>query len=284
MNLIDTHAHVDFPEFEKDLDQVVARAVEAGVDRILTIGVDLESSRRAIHLAENIPCVYAAVGWHPNYCANAPDDVISPLRELALHPKVVAIGETGLDYHRLPGRQMEDPMKEAIGIEGVQDPQEIRRNLADGECMDRQKAVFRAQLDLAEELGLSVIIHQREAFEDCHAIMKEYRGRVRGVWHCFVDSPALATRVLDMGGLVSFTGIVTFKNAAAVRETAATVPLDRMLIETDCPFLAPEPGRGKRCEPAHVARVAEKIALLKDLDADEVARVTTSTARGFFKW
>ncbi len=282
--LIDTHAHLDFPDFTADLDAVLARAKDAGVERIVTIATTLESCRRAIALAEKYPQVFATVGVHPSNAHEAPEDVIAPLRELAQHPKVVAIGECGLDYHRLPGKSPMNSALEAIGTTGAEMPGDASTALADGAIKSAQAAIFEQQLDLAVELGLNVVIHERDAWDDTLALMQPYAGRLRGVFHCFGKSSEHARAVLELGHLVSFTGIVTFKNAAVVQKAARDVAADRFMVETDCPFLAPAPHRGQRCEPAHVRIIAERIAELRGERLEDLAARTTATAETFFRF
>ena len=259
----DTHAHLDFPDFEKDIPEVVSRAEAAGISRIITIGTTLESSRKGVELAERFEHVYAAVGWHPSYVMSAPAEIPQELRELASHPKVVAIGETGLDHSRLPS-----------GSGGsVGD---------DVTYKERQAALFQQQLALAASLKLNVIVHQRESFADTVKILKEYVPGVRAVFHCFVGTAGEAEMVAELNSLVSFTGIVTFKNATVVRETMRAVPLGGFMLETDCPFLAPVPYRGKRCEPGYVADIAKFIAQEKQCALEELSSATCETARNFF--
>jgi TatD DNase family protein len=260
----DTHAHLDFPDFRDDLPAVLARAAAAGITRIITIGTDLDSSRQAVALAERYPQLYAVVGWHPSHVSAAPPDLRPALRALARHPKVVAIGETGLDYHRLPSTKPGGSAAE------------------DDRCKQDQARVFCQQLEVAAECGLNVVVHQRDSFEDTLAQMQPFAGRVRGVFHCFGGSAAEMQRVLAAGSLVSFTGVVTFKNADAVRVTVAATPLDRLMLETDCPYLAPGPYRGKRCEPAYVREIAEAVARAKSCTLEELSRATDPTARRFF--
>ena len=236
--LYDTHAHLTSPDFASDLPEVIERARAAGVTKIISIGTDLESSTRSIQLSEQYSNVYAAVGWHPSDAAGAPDDVRSPLRSLAQHPKVVAIGEIGLDYYRLPSK---------VSGGTASDDQRYQA---------KQKDVFRQQLELAAELGLNCVIHQRNSFEDTLAQVREFAGRVRAVFHCFSGPAGDLDRILAIGSLVSFTGILTFKNAQAVRESLAATPMGQFMIETDSPFLAPVPYRGKRCEQAFVKETA----------------------------
>ncbi|CAN5317507.1 hypothetical protein BH09VER1_BH09VER1_36950 [soil metagenome] len=279
--LIDTHAHLDYPDFADDLAGVIQRAAEAGVTRIISIGTGLESSRRAIALAEQFPNVFAVVGVHPTNVQDEPGDFLPALRELAMHPKVAAIGETGLDYHRLPSETLENsPTFTALQAEVNDD---IEAAVVDGAYKDAQAEAFRVQLDLAVELGLNVVIHQRDAWDDTLAILKGYTGRVRGVYHCFGNRPDQAAELIALGHLVSFTGIVTFKNAALVRETAVQVPADAFMVETDCPYLAPVPHRGGRCEPAHTRLVAEKIAFERGCSIEQLARDTSLTAEKFFR-
>ncbi len=259
--LIDTHAHLDYEDFAADFDAVLRRALDAGVDRIITIGTSVESSRRAVELAERCPMIYAVVGVHPTTADEAPANAVPPLRELAANPRVCGIGETGLDYHRLPEGE------EAVAVYKA-----------------RQAEVFRQQLELAAELGLNVVIHQRDAWEDTLKILRPYSGRLRGVFHCFGGTPAQAKEVLALGHLVSFTGIATFKNGAVVRETAAAVPEDRFMVETDCPYLAPVPYRGKRCEPAYTREVAAVVAMTRGISLESLAARTTATAEAFFRF
>ena len=285
--LIETHAHLDYPEFAADFDKVLRRATEAGVTRILTIGTSIESSRRAIELAEKYPNIFAVVGVHPTSAEPiANDDVTTPLRELAKNPRVVAIGETGLDYHSLPSVLTAKDKKVQVFANALQGETEeqIDASIEDGAYKSRQTVLFEQQLDLAVELGLNLVIHQRDAWRDTLEIMKPYAGKVRGVFHCFGGTREQAEEVLALGHLVSFTGIVTFKNGASVREIAAQIPLDKFMVETDCPYLAPVPFRGKRSEPAHTRIVAESIAAARGLRLEEVAEATTQTATEFFRF
>jgi TatD DNase family protein len=279
--IIDTHAHLDYPDFEKDLPAVLEAARATGVDRVITIGTGLESSRRALALAERFENVFAVVGLHPTYVAEESPGWLDGIRELASHPKVAAIGETGLDYHRLPSENLESsPAISALQAEMASD---TTASIIDGAYKAAQAEAFTAQLDLAAELGLNVVIHQRDAWRDTLDLLRPYTGKVRGVFHCFGNTPTQARELLVLGHLVSFTGIVTFKNANLVRETAAAIPLDAFMVETDCPYLAPEPHRGKRCEPAHTRLIAERIAESRGLALEEIAAATTSTAEKFFR-
>jgi TatD DNase family protein len=259
--LIDTHTHLDYSDYDPDRSEVIARAVDAGVTEMISIGTRIESSTRAVELAENFPNIWATVGIHPCDVDNAPEDAVDQLRKLAQSRRVVAIGEIGLDYHHLP--------------EG---PAAIEAN------KKRQADLFRQQLALTAELGLNAVIHQRDSWDDTLAILKEFTGKVRGVFHCFGGTLEQAKEVIALGHLVSFTGIVTFKNARQVQATAQDMPFDQFMVETDCPYLAPTPDRGKRCEPAHTRRVAEQIAQLRMVRVEELAARTTQTAREFFKF
>ena len=285
--LIETHAHLDYPDFAPDFDEVLRRATHAGVTRILTIGTSVESSRRAVELAEQYPNVFAVIGVHPTYVEESGEDVITPLRELAANPRVVAIGETGLDYHSLPSLELAKERKDTqLLVKALQTSteQQLEAEIHDGAYKSKQASLFEQQLDLAVELGLNVVIHQRDAWEDTLQIMRPFFGKVRGVFHCFGGSLEQANEVLALDHLVSFTGIVTFKNGANVREVAAQVPLWKFMVETDCPYLAPVPFRGKRCEPAHTRIVAESIAAARGIPLTELAEATTETAEKFFRF
>jgi len=282
--LIDTHAHLDYPDFEADFDDVLRRASGAGVTRIITIGTSLASSRRAVELAERHPNVFAVVGVHPSYAEQAEEDVITPLRELAKSPRVAAIGETGLDYHRLPSVKIaRERRMQVMDALQADTEDEIDGGIHDGALKSKQASLFQQQLELAVELKLNVVIHQRDAWEDTLEIMREYGRQVSGVFHCFGGTKEQAQEVIALGNLVSFTGIVTFKNGASVRDVAATLSPDEFMVETDCPYLAPEPFRGKRCEPAHTRLIAESIASARGVSLEEVAQATTKTAEEFFR-
>lgn len=257
----DTHAHLDFPDFEADLPEIVARARDAGIVRILSVGTTLASSRRVLEIADRFDSVFAVVGVHPNHAHEEPDDIRTELRELARHPKVVAIGETGLDYYRLEGRT---PAEEA-------------------RLKAKQRLLFEQQLEVASEVGLNCVIHERAAFRPTFEILAPWKDRVRGVFHCYTGTVPDAAEILAAGSLVSFTGITTFKNAQNVRDALASVPLDRFMLETDCPFLAPIPYRGKRCEPAYVRELASVVAQVKGCSLDELGAATCRTAREFFR-
>jgi TatD DNase family protein len=260
----DTHAHLDYPDFAGDFDAVLERATAAEITRIICIGTDADSSRRAVALADRHPQIYAVVGWHPSDAMKAPPDVRPLLRELAAHPKVVALGETGLDYYRLPSRQP--------GANPA----------ADEPIKQRQSVLFRQHLEVAAEAGLNCVVHQRAALEDTLREIAPFADRVSGQFHCYADDVAALERILALGSLVSFTGILTFKNGANIREALAATPLDRFMLETDCPFLAPVPYRGKRCEPAYVREIAAVAAEVKGVSLEALSAATCATARRFF--
>jgi len=283
--LIETHAHLDYPDFANDLDDVIRRATEAGVTRIITIGTSVESSRRAVDLAEKYRIVLAVIGVHPTYVAEAGDDVIASLRELAKNPRVVAFGETGLDYHHLPS--VEARKQKSVQVFNAlqsETEEQLEATIEDGAYKSKQAELFEEQLDLAVEFGLNAVIHQRDAWDDTFELMRPYAGKMRGVFHCFGGTLDQANEVFELGHLVSFTGIVTFKNGKQVRDVAAHVPLDKFMVETDCPYLAPVPFRGKRCEPAYTRIVAETIAAARGISLKDVAEMTTQTAEEFFRF
>lgn len=261
---IDTHAHLDYPDFAADLPQVLERARAAGVSPIITVGTDLESSSRAVQLSERHAQIYAAIGWHPSDAGQAPDDLRPALRALAGHPKVVAVGETGLDYYRLPSRQSGGTA------------------LDDERCREKQRQVFAQQLEVAAEFGLNCIIHQRESFPEVMEQLLPYAGKLRAVFHCFAEDTQALRKILDGGGLVSYTGILTFKNGQNVRDALAATPRGKFMLETDCPFLAPMPYRGKRCEPAFLQSTAAAAAQHLKCSLTELADATTAAAREFF--
>ena len=261
----DTHAHLDYPDYEKDFNEVIARAEAAGIVRLISIGTSIASSERAIKLAEQFPMIYAAIGCHPTEAHTTTGDLRPDLRRLATHPKVVAIGEIGLDYYRLPSAfPAENP--------GISD--EAYKLL--------QAEVFRQQLEVAAECGLNCIIHQRASFEDALAQIKPFAGKTRGVFHCFGESVDRMQQIFSLGWLVSFTGIVTFKNSRNVRDALTAAPLGKFMLETDCPYLAPAPYRGKRCEPAYVKEISETVAQVKGCTLAELSEATCQTAHEFF--
>lgn len=254
--LIDTHTHLDDARYNDDREAMIARAREAGVEALLTIGCDLATSQAAVSLAEHYPFVYASVGVHPHEVKHIQDTWYDEFRRLARSQKVVAYGEIGLDYHY-----------------NHSSPKEQR---------DR----FREQIQLARELALPVIIHTRDAQEDTITILKEERAsEIGGVFHCFSGDAWLAKEALELGFYLSFSGILTFHNATALREIAKQTSLDRVLIETDCPYLTPVPYRGKRNEPAYVSHVAQQLASLHGpaLSFEQIGRQTSDNAKRLFK-
>ena len=250
--LFDTHAHYDAEQFDADREAVLASLPGRGVSLVVNPGCDLPSSRAAVALSEQYPFLYAAVGYHPENCAPYTDADLEALRQLAAHPKVVAIGEIGLDYY-----WEENPPR------------------------DFQQLVFRRQMALAEELDLPVIVHDREAHGDSLAIVKEFP-KVRGVFHCYSGSAETARQLVDLGWMISFTGVLTYKNARKAVEAALAVPMDHLMIETDSPYMAPAPHRGKRNDSGYVLHVCEKLAELKGLTVEETARITLENGRRFF--
>jgi TatD DNase family protein len=276
----DTHAHLDYPDYAPDLGEVVTRAQAAGITKIISIGTSLESSERAIRLTEKYPAIYAAVGWHPTEAMNAPDDLRPAFRQLAKYPKVVAMGETGLDYHHLPSGTPGGASVPASRLVSSLAPP--TQSTDDAHYKQKQADIFRQQMEVAAEFGMNCIIHQRSAWDDTVAQMRPFIGRTRGVFHCFGESVERMKQVFEIGSLVSFTGIVTFKNAQNVRDAVAAAPLDKFMLETDCPYLAPVPYRGKRCEPAYVKEISETVARVKMCSLEELSAATCQTAKEFF--
>ncbi len=253
--LIDTHAHLSFPDFASDLPATVARANAAGVTRIVSVATDLADARRVLTVAGEYPGVFASVGLHPNHISDSWRADMQELTALAGQPKVVAVGETGLDYYR---------SRDHAGT---------------------QKEMFQAHLDLARQRRLPVIIHCRAAEADTlamvHANVPDWRPW--GVMHCFAGNTEVARECIELGLLISFTGIVTFKNADALREVAGAVPLESLVLETDSPYLAPVPQRGQRNEPAFIPHIADALAQIKNVPVEELARITSANARRLFK-
>lgn len=279
--LIDTHAHLDFPEFAGDVDAILRRAKEAGVSRIIAIGTNLQSSRNAIHFAEQYPEIYAVIGIHPNSVREEREDFLLELQQLADHPKVVAIGETGLDYHHLPGSLRDQEISETTF--GASSTETVESDLRDDAEMASQSVAFEQHLELAATKSKNVVIHQRDAWADTLKMLRPYSAHVRGVFHCFNGSLEQAQEAVELGHYISFTGIVTFKNAEDLRRTAASLPIDRIMVETDAPYLAPVPNRGKRCEPAFVRETAAVIAKIRNLTLEAFSAQTTKNAERFFR-
>ena len=277
--LIDTHAHLDFPELVSEVDDVVKRAAAAGVTRIITIGTTVASSRQAVRLAAKYPGVYATVGVHPTHAAEVSENFIDELRELAAQPKVVAVGEIGLDYFHLPSQgEKEDVIQTTYRALSAGSVELLLRDQSEKAS---QAVVFQEQLELAESLDLPVVVHQRDSLDDTLAIIREFP--VSAVFHCFNGNPAQAVDLVQQGYYISFTGIVTFKKATEVRAAASAVSIDRLMVETDAPYLAPVPFRGKRCEPAYVRETAQAIAEIRGSTFKTLAEATTRNACRFFR-
>ncbi len=251
--LFDTHAHMNDPVFDDDRAAVFASLQEKGVGLVMNPGCSYENSLQAIALAETYPFVYAAVGTHPDTADEVDEALIEQYRVLCRnHKKVVAIGEIGLDYYY-----------ETI-------PREL------------QQKAFRLQMALAKETGLPVIVHERNAHDDGMRIVKEFKG-VTGVFHCYSGSAEMARQLVDMGWYIGFTGVLTFKNARKAVETAAAIPLDRIVLETDCPFMAPEPHRGKRNDPGFLPYMAQRLAQIRGLSVEEVTAATTENGKRLYR-
>ncbi len=251
--LFDSHAHMDDRAFAEDRDPLIAGLPEKGVGLIMNPGCSLASSRNAVALAEQYPHVYAAVGSHPDAADEVSESVLEEYRKLCkLHSKVKAIGEIGIDYHY----------------------EDIPRDI--------QLRAFRMQMELARELKLPVIVHEREAHEDGMAVVREFP-EVCGVFHCFSGSAEMAKWLVSRGWYIGFTGVLTFKNARKALEAAAAIPLDRILLETDCPYMAPVPHRGKRNDPGYLPFMAEKLAQLRSISPEEAAAITTENAKRLYR-
>lgn len=252
--LVDSHCHLDFPDFADELDQVVQRGRDHGVGLFLTINTHLTRFERVLAVAERFPDVYCTVGIHPHEADTEPLAEAERLVDLARHPKVVGFGETGLDYYY------------------------------DKSPRERQRESFRAHIAAARIAGLPVIVHTRDADADTMETLAYEMGKgpFSGLIHCFSSGQELAEKALDLGLYISISGIVTFKKAEALQETVKRIPLDRLLVETDCPYLAPIPFRGKRNEPAYVTHTAAKVAELKGVSVDELAEATTANFRRLF--
>lgn len=251
--LFDTHAHLNDEQYKEDLEEVIERAQNEGVSHMVVVGFDRPTIEKAMELAERFEFIYACVGWHPVDAIDMKEEDLLWIEELTKHPKVVAIGEMGLDYHW------------------------------DKSPKDIQKEVFRKQIRLAKKVKLPIVIHNREATADIVEILKEEKAEeVGGIMHCFSGSSEIAMECVKMNFYISLGGPVTFKNAKKPKEVAAEIPLNKLLIETDCPYLAPHPFRGQRNEPGLVKLVAEKIAEIKGITTEEVAEITTQNAKKLF--
>jgi len=251
--LFDTHAHLNDPAFDSDRESLMAGLEEKGVGLVMNAGCSLESSRDIVAMAEKYPFLYASVGSHPDSADEVNEEVLEEYRKLCkLSKKVKAIGEIGLDYYY----------------------EDIPRDI--------QQKAFRMQMALAQELDLPVIVHERDAHNDGMCIVKEFP-KVKGVFHCYSGSAEMARQLVNMGWYIGFTGVLTFKNARKAVETAASIPLERIVLETDCPFMAPEPFRGKRNDPGYLYRMAEKLAEIRGLPVEEVRRITTENGKRLYR-
>ena len=251
--LFDTHAHFDSRQFNEDRDELLSALPAQGVSLIVNPGCDIPTSRMAVELAQKYPFIYAAVGFHPEELDHAKLSDLDTIRELAAHEKVVAIGEIGLDYYWVKD---EDGRK-------------------------KEQEFFRAQLALAKELNLPVIVHDREAHGDTLTIVKEFPD-VRGVFHCYSGSVEMAQELVNMGWMISFTGVLTYHNARKAVEVAQAIPMEHLMIETDSPYMAPVPHRGKRNHSGYVLHVCEKLAEIKGISVDECAKITRENGCRFF--
>ena len=254
MMLIDSHAHLEMPEFKKDLEAVIQRAKESGIEYIFTVGTEEKDWKRALEIADSHPSIYAILGVHPHNAKEINDRTYPMLRELCLNGKVRAFGEIGLDFFR---------------------------NLSP---RDVQLKRFREQIGLAKELGFPVVIHDREAHQETLEILKSERaGECGGIIHCFSGDYEMAKTCMDMGFYISVPGSITFKNAEGFREVVRRIPLESLLVETDAPFLTPEPFRGKRNEPSYVRYTAQRVAEVKNISFEKMAEVTTQNAMRVYR-
>lgn len=261
---IDSHTHLNDQAFQEDYPQVIENAITGGVSTMVVVGYDLDSSRRAVELAESYPMLWAAVGIHPQDARSWDHDVAQTLEALLKKPKVIALGEIGLDYHYLDSPNLGSP-----------NPDSLKKD---------QHRVFLEQLQLAKEYNKPVIIHNREAHHDTFSLINKVQlGPAGGVMHCFSGSREMASQFLNMGLHLSFTGVITFTNAEKLRKVVAEVPLDRLLVETDCPYLSPYPFRGRRNEPFRVVTVGQKLAEIKQLPVEEVMNATAANTRSLFQ-
>lgn len=250
--LFDTHAHLNDPAFDEDRAELLDTFRDARVGLVLNAGCSLESSKDCIALAERYPWIYASVGTHPDSADEVSEEVLEAYRQMCRHEKVKAIGEIGLDYYY-----------ETI-------PRDV------------QQRAFRMQMRLAQELDMPVIVHERNAHDDGMTIVKEFP-KVKGVFHCYSGSAEMARQLVNMGWYIGFTGVLTFKNARKAVETAQRIPLERIVLETDCPFMAPEPYRGKRNHPGYLMQMALKLAQIREMDVEDVIRATTENAKRLYR-
>ena len=251
--LFDTHVHLNSKMYKKDLKEVIERALEVGVTKMAVVGFDAQSNLQAIKLAEKNECIYAVVGIHPSDARSATEDSWKTLREQLKQPKVVALGECGFDYYH------------------------------DTSFNDIQREVFKRQLEIAKELDMPIVIHMRDSVNDTYEMLRDEGKGLSGVLHCYSGDLKMMHKFLDLGFYIGLDGPVTFKNAHSVHEIAKAVPMDRLVIETDAPYLTPTPYRGKRNEPAYLSYVAEKIAQLRGMSYEEVCRITTENGLKMYR-
>ncbi len=250
---IDTHAHIFDSQFDSDREEVINRLVDAKINKVVVVGFSKGTNKLAIELASKYDFVYPTAGYHPSEANEIFEEDINEFIEFIKNNKVYAIGECGLDYYWVKDNK------------------------------DKQKWLFKSQILIAIKYDLPLVVHCRDAVEDVYDILSEYKNKLRFVMHCFSGSAEMAMRFIDLGGYISLGGPVTFKNGKKPKEVAAIVPLDRLLIETDCPYLAPEPYRGKRNEPAYVRRVLEELSMIREIDINELEEILDRNSIDFFK-
>ena len=250
--LFDTHAHLNDPAFDEDRDELICRLGEKGIDFVMNVGCCLESSRDCIAMAEKYPFIYASVGSHPDSAGEVCEELMETYLQMSKHPKVKAIGEIGLDYY----------------YEGFDRQIQIR--------------AFEMQLELARQIDLPVIVHERDAHGDGMDVVRKFP-EVTGVFHCYSGAAEMARQLVNMGWYIGFTGVLTFKNARKAVETAASIPLERIVLETDCPYMSPEPYRGRRNDPGRLIHMAEKLAEIRGLPVEEIIEITTENAKRLYR-
>ena len=250
--LFDTHAHLNDPAFDEDRDELICGLGEKGIDFVMNVGCCLESSRDCIAMAEKYPFIYASVGSHPDSAGEVCEELMETYLQMSKHPKVKAIGEIGLDYYY--------------------------------EGFDRQIQIhaFEMQLELARQVDLPVIVHERDAHGDGMDVVRKFP-EVTGVFHCYSGAAEMARQLVNMGWYIGFTGVLTFKNARKAVETAASIPLERIVLETDCPYMSPEPYRGRRNDPGRLIHMAEKLAEIRGLPVEEIIEITTENAKRLYR-
>lgn len=250
--LFDTHAHLNDPAFDEDRDELICGLGEKGIDFVMNVGCCLESSRDCTAMAEKYPFIYASVGSHPDSAGEVCEELMETYLQMSKHPKVKAIGEIGLDYY----------------YEGFDRQIQIR--------------AFEMQLELARQVDLPVIVHERDAHGDGMDVVRKFP-EVTGVFHCYSGAAEMARQLVNMGWYIGFTGVLTFKNARKAVETAASIPLERIVLETDCPYMSPEPFRGRRNDPGRLIHMAEKLAEIRGLPVEEIIEITTENAKRLYR-